>query len=728
MNIIDLQERLKDLPETALMQEMQAPSGTAPQFLVLSELKRRKRMRDEYQRQEAQGMQTVAEEAVTAAGAPAAGIMQMSRAMAPRSAIAQNTGVNDMMQQESVRAPQPEQPMMMADGGVLKMQPGGDVRRAVNNLLNRNRLLGGFGQNVEYNYETFLQEMGLSDTPDARDAFSRYQDRMNTQYALEGPQSDPQLFGPYDQRTMLRDIAKDRYLGPGQPSIGDVSADVGAFLPSPEGQPPSMTAPVLGAAPSVGAVDFDASVAAAPATPAAPAAEADYTGALRSYLASYRGDRGLSRPFERDPLDPRSPAMPDVSEAAVERESDGIYTDALRDYLSGFRGDRGLSRPFEADPLDPRSPGYTPPSSGFDIANLTPEQREEYESLTPEQQENFRMFGVTGIERPTPDLPQVEFAQADPLPAPRVNIPQALELYREFEQQGPNIADILSGRAATARSFEQEAQAADAAARAPRPVEDQELSFGLGAADLPTTDTDLSFGGITPSAADIPLSTGVEPSGEPTPKFPLGTPVEAPAVSTSSATGGTGGTGGGGTGGGGTGGGGTGGGGAGGYGPIESRIARMLEERERSAEADKWLALAQTGLALMASDQPTIGGAIGEAGLAGIGALQEARSQYDKDIMELLDMQAGVQRSRAAGARTRERTPAELKGALESLWSDIERLATPIYGPDPSDPTGMKQTITRYDYSSVPSDIKNDYKRLRDQYLQMFQSPVDVTS
>jgi hypothetical protein len=55
MNIIDLQERLKDLPENALMQEMQTPTGTAPQFLVLSELKRRKRMRDEYQRQEGAG-------------------------------------------------------------------------------------------------------------------------------------------------------------------------------------------------------------------------------------------------------------------------------------------------------------------------------------------------------------------------------------------------------------------------------------------------------------------------------------------------------------------------------------------------------------------------------------------------------------------------------------------------------------------------------------------------
>jgi hypothetical protein len=157
----------------------------------------------------------------------------------------------------------------------------------------------------------------------------------------------------------------------------------------------------------------------------------------------------------------------------------------------------------------------------------------------------------------------------------------------------------------------------------------------------------------------------------------------------------------------------------------------MLEERERSAQADKWLSLAQTGLALMASDQPTLGGAIGEAGLAGIGALQQARSQYDKDIMELLDMQAGVQRARASGARAsepRSRTAAELNSALDFFEGEVERLATPIYGPDPSDPVGMKQTIVGYDYRSVPPDVMNNYTRLRDQYLQMFQSPVDVTS
>jgi hypothetical protein len=642
MNIIDLQERLKDLPETALMQEMQMPSGTAPQFLVLSELKRRKRMRDEYQRQQAQGMQTVAEETITAAGMPQQGIMGLAQGMAPQSAIAQDTGVNDMMQQESVRAPQPEQPMMMADGGVVKMQPGGDVRQAVDNLLDRNRLRGGFGDNVEYDYAAFLQEMGLSDTPDARDTFRRYQERMNAQFALEGPNTDPRLFGPEGQRMFLRDIDEDRYAGPGQPSIADVSTDLDVFMPGGVGQSPMMSAPsALGAAPGVGTIDFDASVTddpvldplrnylatlqgdtgtpqaveagfsgtrpsidIAPEAVSVPGGDGPYTDALRNYLSGFRGDRGLSRPFEADPLDPRSPSYAAVSVPG----GDGPYTGALRNYLDSYRGDRGLSRPFEADPLDPRSPGFVP--------------REDTVSVDVNQIQSVGELEYGDLE----DVNQ----GGEDLSLDRLIRDLGFDRAMEIVQQNQAIAD--------------ERKAAEAAALAPRPVENQELSFGLGAADLPTTDTDLSFGGITPSAADIPLSTGVEPSGEPTPEFPLGTPATVPGTKPVADRSG------------GTGGGGTGGGGAGDFGPIESRIARMLEEREKSAEADKWLALAQTGLALMASDQPTLGGAIGEAGLAGIGALQQARSQYDKDIMSLLDMQAGVQRARAAGARSERDT------------------------------------------------------------------------
>jgi hypothetical protein len=74
----------------------------------------------------------------------------------------------------------------------------------------------------------------------------------------------------------------------------------------------------------------------------------------------------------------------------------------------------------------------------------------------------------------------------------------------------------------------------------------------------------------------------------------------------------------------------------------------MLADREKSAEADKWMSLAQAGMALMASDQPTFGGALGEAGLVGVGAMQKARKQYDADIMDLLTLQ---QRANAASAR-----------------------------------------------------------------------------
>jgi hypothetical protein len=235
MNIIDLQERLKDLPENALMQEMQAPTGTAPQFLVLSELKRRKRMRDEYQRQEAQGMQTVAEEAVTAAGMPQEGIMGLAQGMAPRSAIAQDTGVNDMMQQDSVRAPQPEQPMMMAGGGI--------VRRMQD---------GGFSDRQQQGYLIFLEQMSLQDSPQSREMYTRMMERQAAsppapEFYMRGMDEAPQ-------------------------GIASISADVSSFLPSMPGtdsRPTMMTAPpVLGAAPTADAIDFDAS-----AFETAPAAE-----------------------------------------------------------------------------------------------------------------------------------------------------------------------------------------------------------------------------------------------------------------------------------------------------------------------------------------------------------------------------------------------------------------------------------------------------------------------
>ena len=112
MNIIDIQDQLKNFSEDQLINEMQMPSGNAPQFLVLSEIQRRKRMRDDFAKRQAAQQPTVAEEAVAAAGVPQSGIAGMSEAMAPKSTMVQNAVGSAM-------------PEAMRSGGL--MQFGNDI-------------------------------------------------------------------------------------------------------------------------------------------------------------------------------------------------------------------------------------------------------------------------------------------------------------------------------------------------------------------------------------------------------------------------------------------------------------------------------------------------------------------------------------------------------------------------------------------------------------------------
>ena len=97
MNILDTQDNLKGMSEQQLMQEMQAPSGQAPQFLVLSEITRRKRMRDDMSAQQGKPP-TVAQQAVAAAGVPQEGLGQMALALAPNTDQAGNTGIASLQQ------------------------------------------------------------------------------------------------------------------------------------------------------------------------------------------------------------------------------------------------------------------------------------------------------------------------------------------------------------------------------------------------------------------------------------------------------------------------------------------------------------------------------------------------------------------------------------------------------------------------------------------------------
>lgn len=120
MNIVQLQDNLKNLSDQQLAQSMQMPSQDTPPFLVVSELNRRKKMREDFQAQQAsQNQTTVAQDVVAAAGVPQQAASQMAQSLAPQTDMTNNTGIMSI--------PQGGEPQRMAGGGVVKMFEGQTV-------------------------------------------------------------------------------------------------------------------------------------------------------------------------------------------------------------------------------------------------------------------------------------------------------------------------------------------------------------------------------------------------------------------------------------------------------------------------------------------------------------------------------------------------------------------------------------------------------------------------
>ena len=114
-NILQMQEILKSIPDQRLMQEMQEPTGRAPQYLVMTEIQRRKKVRDEYQGQTQEQQTTVAEDIV---GGPP----PQQSSMAPPGMPPQMAQGMPPQMQPPMAAAQP--PMNMEGGGALYMQKG----------------------------------------------------------------------------------------------------------------------------------------------------------------------------------------------------------------------------------------------------------------------------------------------------------------------------------------------------------------------------------------------------------------------------------------------------------------------------------------------------------------------------------------------------------------------------------------------------------------------------
>jgi hypothetical protein len=146
MNIIQLQDALKDFSEEQLIREMQQPSGNAPQYLVLSEIERRQKVKQGMQSQ--QGSEpSVAEEAVS------------------RRMPAQNSAIAQSMVQPSPATQPPQMKaggitaLKMRDGGVVKASNGffADVTNNPGNIRPGGGFLGESGS--ERGFATFSDPM-----------------------------------------------------------------------------------------------------------------------------------------------------------------------------------------------------------------------------------------------------------------------------------------------------------------------------------------------------------------------------------------------------------------------------------------------------------------------------------------------------------------------------------------------------------------------------------------
>jgi hypothetical protein len=127
---------------------------------------------------------------------------------------------------------------------------------------------------------------------------------------------------------------------------------------------------------------------------------------------------------------------------------------------------------------------------------------------------------------------------------------------------------------------------------------------------------------------------------------------------------------------------------------YEQELMNMLQKREKAAEQDKWLALAQVGLNLMSSTQPTLGGALGEAGLKGVEAARSARDQYDKDRLSLLGEleQSRMARAKATAGAARKALPV---GAVSIYDTEIEAIENALSGFSGSVSEGEKLELRR---------------------------------
>ena len=523
MNILQLQDDLKNFSEEQLVNEMRRPSGTAPQYLVLSEMNRRQRVKSDYQAAQASDPSTVAEEAVASAGVPASGIMGMAQAMAPKS-------------ESSLSAPKPPA-MMMREGGVVNAQQG-TYFPSTPELYGIYGQESGFGKNL----------MGSSGE------VGPFQVMPTT--ALMPGYGMLELFPEISAQ-----IGKGKKYETAEQAYADNKEKIDSVLMSGEKTEPFVKSYLDAAEKKLGSRDL----------------------ALLAYNQGIGGTEG----FKGNPLD--------------------------TDYVSGVKSNIPM---YDERPIKPNLLTQMMTSTGE--ASTQDDKNEDKSFL-----EKIFTTKIPGSEYIDPIGPLYRFGKDTMGPA----ITEFYDDYIKGAKQGgkeKNILRAIEGPETKKYLDKQEKmelgamlesdidytepksfldtikEAVSSSDDAQRQKDIKEANIKSGEVDkLP--DAGIVAAGIGPQITKPPAGSGE------------GDQKKAPT--------------------------------------LDEQIIAMQEDLAKSREQDKWLAIAQAGLSIMASDKPTLGQAIGEGAGVGLQAYRDAQERYQEGVVDLLNARAKLAKNKTTFSR-----------------------------------------------------------------------------
>jgi hypothetical protein len=612
MNIIDIQDQLKNFSENQLIQEMQMPSGTAPQFLVLSEIQRRKRVRDDFAKRNAAMEQTVAQEAVAAAGVPMQGIAGMSEAMAPQSAA--SDGIGTIMPQ-SMRQAVPDAPEMpMQEGGLIESLFKGreslseaSKRPEIRRHKDGRRAMYKPGTNIFLGYvqEDEMYDGGVVRAQNGLPRGLRLRNPGNIRpgAGFYGETGDDGGYAQFESdEAGIRAI--QRLLGTygSKYGINTLRGLANRYAPPSDNNPTGNY------------IDFLSQQ-----TGIDPDEEIDLAGRGSDIIPAIIGFEQGQQPFSQELINR-------AIEAAGTEDPDEI-SNILESQLPAELTDAGVTAQdlFQAD----AEPGMMSamastndtdkPSSVSDFFSkyiLGPKGREIAGTSTPDELEAIRQAGegartgeVIGERQAVSEGydDYVDRARsAGVIPAE----PDEFLEQRKPDESGVSPLDRKTMSNVAAVSTQAKPEIDDSTK-----TDDADTEAGKAAGDL----------------GNLILGTS-KPDGE---------------VS-----------------------------------DLEGEIKALQAKMEKNREQDKWLALAQAGMALMSSKEPTMMGALGEAGISGLTAMREAQQRYEEGVVDLINARAKLQKDSDKGdltgtniiSRIGQLTKA-LSGAEGAMMSEEEKQA-----------------------------------------------------